>query len=268
LPLLRREYQPALDRTIARVMEIIGAEGEFVGAVAAEWLKGRALHSLRAPARERGDGAQRTTTPCQAAFKNLSVAVQRRCIQQQLLRQKVAADFDLVESLRTRPGHWIKVSAALAVKLEAEGVLGFQESKAITAPNTAMCNVDRLGRSGQQVFSGVKFDWRVAARKVGKLPNPRAGCEWFDADKVGGRIVLRHWRAGDRFQPSGMKSPVKLQDLFTNQKVPRAWRHALIVAEAATGEIFLGGGLRIAERVKLSGRTNRGLQWRWKRLKY
>jgi tRNA(Ile)-lysidine synthase len=80
--------------------------------------------------------------------------------------------------------------------------------------------------------------------------------------------VLRHWRAGDRFQPSGMKSRVKLQDLFTNQKIPRDERQQLIVAETARGEIFWVERLRIAERFKLSGGTNRCLQWRWKRLKY
>ena len=47
---------------------------------------------------------------------------------------------------------------------------------------------------------------------------PQKGCEFFDADRVGGKITLRHWRPGDRFQPIGLKSAVKLQDLFTNRK--------------------------------------------------
>ena len=39
LPLLRRRYQPALTRTILRVMEIVGAEAEVVGERARLWLK-------------------------------------------------------------------------------------------------------------------------------------------------------------------------------------------------------------------------------------
>jgi len=115
-------------------------------------------------------------------------------------------------------------------------------------------------------FDGVKFDWCLAARRTRNLPKARVGRECFDADKVGSRIVLRHWRAGDRFQASGMKLPVKLQDLFVNGKVPQAERHALIVAETASGEIFWVERLRIAERFKVSGTTNRCLQWHWKRL--
>jgi len=38
--------------------------------------------------------------------------------------------------------------------------------------------------------------------------------EYFDADKVGATVGLRHWKPGDRFQPIGLASPRKLQDLF------------------------------------------------------
>jgi len=91
----------------------------------------------------------------------------------------------------------------------------------------------------------------------------KRGCEYFDADKVGGQITLRHWRAGDRFQPLGLKSAVKLQDLFTNQKIPRTRRHDLAVAEAANGRIFWVQNLRMAEPFKLTADTTRRLVWRW-----
>ena len=93
--------------------------------------------------------------------------------------------------------------------------------------------------------------------------NPKVGCEYFDADKVGERIILRHWRVGDRFQPIGLKSAVKLQDLFTNRKIPRARRHDLVVAEAGNGGIFWVENLRMAEPFKLTPRTKRRLIWRW-----
>jgi tRNA(Ile)-lysidine synthetase-like protein len=64
------------------------------------------------------------------------------------------------------------------------------------------------------------------------------GTEWFDAERIGDTIILRHWQAGDRFQPSGMPRPVKLQDLFTNLKVPAAERRQRIVATTAAGELW------------------------------
>jgi len=38
LPLLRRKYQPALDKTILRVMDIVGADADFAAQAAREWL--------------------------------------------------------------------------------------------------------------------------------------------------------------------------------------------------------------------------------------
>jgi tRNA(Ile)-lysidine synthase len=82
---------------------------------------------------------------------------------------------------------------------------------------------------------------------------------------VGSKVILRHWRKGDRFQPIGMSGAVKLQDLFVNQKVARALRHQLVVAESEKGDIFWVEGLRISERFQLTKSTKRRLQWQWRR---
>ena len=96
-------------------------------------------------------------------------------------------------------------------------------------------------------------------------PKARAERECFDADKVGSPVRLRHWRPGDRFQPIGMASTIKLQDFFTNHKVLRGRRRQLIVATTAKGEVFWVEGMRISEPFKLTKETIRCLQWRWKR---
>jgi tRNA(Ile)-lysidine synthase len=77
--------------------------------------------------------------------------------------------------------------------------------------------------------------------------------------------LLRHWRAGDRFWPIGLGCPAKVQDLFTNQRVPREERRSRVIAEAAGGEVFWVEGLRIGERFKLTPRTRRVLELRWRR---
>ena len=91
------------------------------------------------------------------------------------------------------------------------------------------------------------------------------GTEWFDADRVGREVVLRQWRAGDRFQSIGMATSQKLQDLFTNLKVPRAERVRRVVATTASGEIWWVEGLRIGERFKLGVETRTHLRWSWRR---
>jgi tRNA(Ile)-lysidine synthase len=106
--------------------------------------------------------------------------------------------------------------------------------------------------------------WEIESKK-GASFRAEPNAEYFDADKVGPRIWLRHWQAGDRFQPIGTASARKLQDLFTNAKVPRAERHWRVVATTFRDEPFWVEGLRIAEPFKLKSATTRRLKWQWGR---
>ena len=93
----------------------------------------------------------------------------------------------------------------------------------------------------------------------------RPNTEYFDADKVGARICLRHWQPGDRFHLIGGAAAAKLQDIFTNLKVPPAERRCRVLAATAQGDIFWVEGLRIGEGFKLDKKTVRRLTWRWQR---
>jgi tRNA(Ile)-lysidine synthase len=89
--------------------------------------------------------------------------------------------------------------------------------------------------------------------------------EHFDAGKVGAAVCLRHWQPGDRFHQIGAAAPAKLQDIFTNLKVPRSERRRRVLAATRQGEIFWVEGLRIGEGFKLDKTTVRRLDWRWHR---
>jgi tRNA(Ile)-lysidine synthase len=91
------------------------------------------------------------------------------------------------------------------------------------------------------------------------------GVESFDADAVGRVVRLRHWRPGDRFQPIGLGAEARLQDLFTNARVPAEERRKRVVAQAAGGRLFWVEGLRIGEVAKRTSATQRCLSWRWQR---
>jgi tRNA(Ile)-lysidine synthase len=251
LPLLRKKYQPALDKTVLRVMEITGKEAELVTQAAREWLR-----------------SQRGRV---APFGEIAIAVQRRCLQLQLLSHGIAAGFDLVEQLRNKLGQAITVgkegdniSEAVCAVRDAAGIVHLHTSNPMEFRDGSQ--ELELATSGEVVFDRAKVQWQVKPGKFVPRLKARAGSEVFDADKIGRRIILRHWRPGDRFQPIGMDASVKLQDIFTNQRVQRPRRHELIVATTAQNEIFWVEGLRIAERFKLTKSTIRRLQWRWQRL--
>ena len=215
-------------------------------------------------------------------FDELPLAVQRRCLQLQLLEQGVVPDFDLVEQLRgaaDRPVSFSRVppQARKQDRLATDGtpvpLCAVRDGAGLVRLQTVptdefkpgALDVELKDRAGEVEFDGARISWRIELPRTVGHPKAGAGRECFDADKVGSLIRLRHWQPGDRFQPIGMACAVKLQDFFTNGKVPRRRRRDLIVAATAKGEVFWVEGMRISERFKLTEQTIRRLQWRWNR---
>jgi tRNA(Ile)-lysidine synthase len=88
--------------------------------------------------------------------------------------------------------------------------------------------------------------WEVRAREA-RADERAVGEEVFvAADRLGGEVTVRAWRAGDRMRPAGAGGSKSLQDLFVDRKVPRALRGTLPVVEAG-GEIAWVAGVALAE---------------------
>ncbi len=239
LPSLRENFQPALERTVLRLMEVVGAEAEVVSAAAQAWL---------------------AKPPRAAAWNKLLVGVQRRVLQLQLQRLKISPDFELIESLRLQPERAVSVNSQHSVVSDH-----FGRVKLTTTTGRGFNQAEQklnLNRQSAVSFGGLDLKWTFAAGRH-RQGRQSSTCEFFDADKVGSEIVLRHWRPGDRFQPIGMELPVKLQDWFTNQKIPAIRRRELVVATTRRGDIFWIEGLRIGEQFKLTESTKKTLLWRW-----
>ena len=238
LPLLTKNYQPALGKVVSRTMALLGAEAECVEDLTRVWRK------------QPGD------------FAALPEAVQRRVVLGQLLELGLPGEFEAVEWLRLHPGEVLTMAgesiwrdAAGQVHRRAERTVAFDESRT---------RVSLAGQRGRGSFGGIEFRWEIRVAR-GRRPVPRAFGECFDAEAVGEEIVLRHWQAGDRFEPIGLGRPAKLQDLFTNAKASATDRRQRVVAALASGELWWVEGLRIGETCKVTSRTKRWLIWRWKR---
>jgi tRNA(Ile)-lysidine synthase len=243
LPLLREHYQPRLEERVLSLMEVAGAEAQVVAELAERWLAARR----------------------RMKFDRLAPAAQRSVLYLQLARMGHAPDFELVERLRAAenqpvavgPEQWVSRDEGGMVRARKIGVLEFDGRR---------MEMVLTGRRGRAALDGLALNWEIL-----QAPGARCECqanvEHFDADRIGGRVWLRHWQPGDRFQPIGMKSARKLQDLFTDMKVPRAERHRRIVAATGQGEVFWVEGLRMAEGFKLEAGTMRRLRWEWRRRK-
>lgn len=245
LPLIRKKYQPGLTKTTLRLLEILSAETDFVRQAARQWL------------RKRGP----------EPFERLHPALQRQCLQTELLKLGITPEFDLIERLRCFPNQPATISPRRTLTRDDQGRLRRRTaSRAVRFKANESC-LHLTGRTGRVQFDHVAVQWEILPRSEAPrdFAGKKAGCEYFDAAKVGSPIRLRHWRPGDRFQPIGMRAPVKLQDLWTNEKVPREQRHRFLVATTAQGILFWVEGLRMGETFKLDKRTVCSLKWEWHR---
>ncbi len=173
----------------------------------------------------------------------------------------VEADFDLIERLRLSPGVRVSVGTQGFVFMNSTGTLVLQPAQSSGFQSESIPK-NLNGSRGTIEFSDKEIVWQI--RRGAGAVSRQPGREVFDADRVGRRIVLRHWQPGDRFQPIGLPRPAKLQDLFTNARIPRDERRRLLVAVSEGGEIFWVERLRIGERFKVTSSTNRRLLWCWK----
>ena len=239
IPLLKKNYNPAIERAILRAMDILSAEADVVTEAAEKWLN----------------------RP--SDFDRLPVAVQRRCLQLQLRKLGVPADFDLVEKLRAEAGVGVSFAPGKTVVRDGSGQVATRQAEAVSFARHRQWVA--LSQSSETQFASLLISWKIRPRRTGSF-SEKPRMERFDADKVGDSIVLRHWQPGDRFQPIGMTKPVKLQDWFVNLKIPRDQRRRLVVAATSDGDIFWVEGLRISELFKVSEETRRVLSLEWRKV--
>ncbi len=240
LPLLRGVFTPALDNHLLHAMEILSRESQLVRQHAEAWLK-----SSRRP-----------------AFARLAPALQRQVVVLQLSRMGVARDFERVEWLRGGSRVPLTVSPGVQIVRLDDGTVEFIPQHEEPTEFSELSFDPRVG-APEIHYAGIGVRCRILKAAPGKLRSI-AGREYLDADKLGGRVTLRPWRSGDRFQPLGMPAAIKLQDLFTNAKVPKAERHRTPIATTPEGAIFWVHGLRLGEWAKVSPTTKRFCRWEWR----
>jgi tRNA(Ile)-lysidine synthase len=242
LPLIEKQFQPAVRDVVLRTIELLEPEADFSAAAALQWL--------------------REPNP---PFDKLHVAVQRRVLQIQLIRQGISPDFDLIEWMRAHAGKPCTVESGKEAHRTVDGRV-VVSAHAWPRFSDGAVELVLARKQGRVLFDAVEVHWRIRTLRGSPSVKRRSGVESFDADAIGDRVVLRHWRRGDRLHPIGMAAAVKIQDLFTNAKVPRVERHQRLLATTAGGDVFWVEGLRISERYKLRPQTCRVLEWRWRRV--
>ncbi|WP_173297945.1 tRNA lysidine(34) synthetase TilS [Thermanaeromonas sp. C210] len=247
LPLLARQYNPAVVPALARTAALLAEENELLEDLARQGLARVVL--------ERGPASLLLD---REAFLGLAPALQRRALRAAAVEVGGGAEFEHVEALREiiRAG-----------------------TGALTLPKGVQVRVEggriRFGRPGRGAGEAPVFSYPLRVPGVTSLPEIGRAIRaevlpppervvappheaWLDWERIAGPLVVRNWRPGDRFSPLGMKGSKKLQDLFVDAGVPAAERRRLPVVAAGKNIIWVAG-VRIAENYKITPATKEAL---------
>ena len=136
LPLLRRHYQPALDRVVLRLMTILGDTAEFVAEEA-----GRQISSAKP-----------------RLFSKLHPAVQRTLLQSHLPKLGLEVVYDWIELLRQAAGKPVTVAPEVRVRRDARGFVRVEPPPSVSFRD-GQREID-LSSQLTAVLDGVALEWK------------------------------------------------------------------------------------------------------------
>ena len=128
-------------------------------------------------------------------------------------------------------GGVVELGGGLEARLE-HGHVRFAIADSTPLPQAA------LSLPGSCRFGG----WEVRA-ELGPAPAEVASADTavLDPEALGGELLVRAWRDGDRMRPLGLGGTKSLQDIFTDRGVPRSLRRTLPVVTAGDRIAWIAG---------------------------
>jgi tRNA(Ile)-lysidine synthase len=117
---------------------------------------------------------------------------------------------------------------------------------------------------GKTIIPGWRIDAFVT-EPAGLTTGDNGFIAHFDFGRLDGKLTVRPWQRGDRFQPLGMKGVKKTAQFMLDVKIPHDWRDRIPILTDNAGILWVVG-YRIAERVKITRQTKKVLRIKFERI--
>lgn len=231
LPLLKKDFQPAIYSVLERTAVILRDEDAVLGPMVQRALK-RALQS--------------DETLSVRSVKRLAIGLRRRVLREWLRGlglPEAHIHFDLVERVQVALEGTGRVSLAAGWSAASDGA-SLRVTKATRRAPPQRTQVVPLVVPGRVEWNGVVVSTK---RGRGILYPPRAALGSVPAEATvriprgTEKLTVRGVWAGARIAPLGMTGSVKLQDLFVDQKVPRDQRRLIPLITCGKTVVWLPG---------------------------
>ncbi len=255
LPLLERDYNPNVKIGLNRTAEVLGAESEYLDAMARE-----AFEKCRVRQHEDEDSMRLD----RALFRRYPLALQRRMLRYCVFEmqghitdfyfQHCQAILDVIQG--DAPNAVLALPNGLQFR-RAYQCLIFERERVETGnfayPLAVPGNTSVRALNAEIASRVVGVD----ADDVPPLPDGKLAAA-FDWDTIRLPLTVRNRRPGDRFQPYGMQGTKKLKDFFIDAKVPRFERDRVPLLVSGD-ELVWVIGYTTSEQTQLHAHTRRYL---------
>jgi tRNA(Ile)-lysidine synthase len=247
LPLLERDFNPAIRQTLADLAELARAEEEYWSSELSQLLprlilQGKPSRSGRSTS---GD-AEGVLALDIAALRGLPLALQRLVLQGIAERFGIALEFKHIQQLtllleHDRPTRNLALPGELAVNRTLRE-LQFSRKAEKSAENYSYS----LPIPGEIAIPELGSTIRTRLISAGKQKvSGYNGASLLNPSLLGPELTVRNWRAGDKFFPAHSQSPKKVKELLQpdrlGERFSLAQRKTWPVIESAGQIVWIRG---------------------------
>ena len=248
LPKLASDFNPNLIDTLARTVEVLEDENDWMKQAIDEWLL------------ERCQQDDTGVVVCIDDLADRPVAFIRRVLRESLRRAGSAltdVGFDHLESVRSllepeKSGKTIELPGAIAVERSFDTLI-FAEG--LEAKPDYEYDLEIPGRVHVPEICCV-IEARLASPDDAK---PKPGRALVDGESLGPCVRIRNWRNGDFYSPVGLPA-AKLKKLFQDERIPRRQRHRLPVLVARSSIVWVAS-FPVSREFVPTGRSRRIIEF-------
>jgi tRNA(Ile)-lysidine synthase len=266
LPLLRAQYNPAADEALLRLAEAVEEELEWTEPQVAALAEGalRATSPPPCPPPLAGEGGKEGSVAIHlAALAGAPAGLRYRLLREAWTRvtgeswDLSAADYRALDHL----ARGARTGSEIALPRDIVAQKGYNDIRLVPGARGRISppplESHPLGDERTTLLPEVGLTVRLErlAQPPGELGDARRCQIVMDAARVAWPLGVRGWQPGDRLIPLGMSGHRKVQDLFTDNKVPREQRRRVPLVVDAEDEVVWVVGHALSERVKVTSET-------------
>lgn len=253
LPLLEKKYNRGIREALTRLGDVLRSENDLLDELGRDMYVKACL-----------DSEQRLNCTVMAGHHP---ALRRRVLRCWLLINGIDSekiDFQLINRIdnlivRQDSGGKISLTGGMTIKKDYQSLIIESRRKRITGDYRVKVNIPGmtvLPGTGLRVKADIGPGVHRERSAFGKYPAKASFSLQMWRRR---RILARPWRPGDRMKPYGLNGSKKIQDIFSDAKVPVDLRHKLPIFECGK-EIIWIPGYRIAKGWEVRGFEQHALQ--------